>query len=34
MTNPRRQGLLLGYAGVPEPQIEPAVIRLAAALRG
>jgi GntR family transcriptional regulator/MocR family aminotransferase len=34
MTNPRRQGLLLGYAGVPEAQIEPAVIRLAAALRG
>jgi len=34
MTNPRRQGLLLGYAGVPEPQIEPAVKRLATALRG
>jgi GntR family transcriptional regulator/MocR family aminotransferase len=33
MTNPRRQGLLLGYAGVPEAAIEPAVIRLAAALR-
>lgn len=33
MTSPRRQGLLMGYAGVPEDAIEPAVIRLAAALR-
>jgi GntR family transcriptional regulator/MocR family aminotransferase len=33
MTPPRRQGLLLGYAGVAETAIEPAVIRLAAALR-
>ncbi|HWA42773.1 MAG TPA: PLP-dependent aminotransferase family protein [Hypericibacter adhaerens] len=33
MTSPRRQGLLLGYAGVPEDRIEPAAIRLAAALR-
>jgi hypothetical protein len=32
MTHPRRQGLLMGYAGVPEDAIEPAVIRLAAAL--
>jgi GntR family transcriptional regulator/MocR family aminotransferase len=31
--NPRRQGLLMGYAGVPEAAIEPATIRLAAALR-
>ncbi len=29
-----RQGLLLGYAAVPEAQIEPAVVRLAAALSG
>jgi GntR family transcriptional regulator / MocR family aminotransferase len=33
MSNPRRQGLLMGYAGVPEAAIEPAVITLAAALR-
>lgn len=30
----RRQGLLLGYAGVPDAEIEPAVERLAAALAG
>jgi GntR family transcriptional regulator/MocR family aminotransferase len=33
MANPRRQGLLMGYAGVPEAAIEPAAKRLAAALR-
>jgi len=31
---PTRQGLLLGYAGVPEPEIEAAVERLAGALGG
>lgn len=30
---PKIQGLMLGYAAVPEPEIEPAVARLAAALK-
>ncbi|MGF1609588.1 MAG: PLP-dependent aminotransferase family protein [Kiloniellales bacterium] len=33
MKRPAAQGLLLGYAGIPEEQIEPAVKRLAEALR-
>jgi GntR family transcriptional regulator/MocR family aminotransferase len=31
---PRRQGLMLGYATLPEAAIEPAIVRLAAALSG
>ncbi|MGH7806083.1 MAG: PLP-dependent aminotransferase family protein [Candidatus Binatia bacterium] len=32
LERPKRGGLLLGYAGVPEPEIEPAVAKLAQAL--
>ena len=34
MGRPKRQGLLVGYAGVPEPEILAGIDRLAAALIG